>query len=159
MKGSSNSSPIAPAARAIQTSVCTGSLILGAAGLLRGKRATSHWAALEALRALGAIPVEERVVRDGNIITGAGVSAGMDFGASLVGELRGHVMAEVATLVEYAPEPPYSSGTMSQARPEVAAAGGDDVVRFLRRGIGTAGEELAAGRSHSAFANWSSRAR
>jgi putative intracellular protease/amidase len=103
------------------TSVCTGSLVLGAAGVLRGKRATSHWATLEALAHFGATPVVERVVRDGNIITGAGVSAGLDFGITLAEELRGRDFAEAGVLIsEYAPQPPINGGTLATARPEIA---------------------------------------
>jgi cyclohexyl-isocyanide hydratase len=75
------------------TSVCTGSLVLGAAGLLKGKRATSHWAAIEHLKALGAIPVSERVVADGNIVTGAGVASGIDFALALAAILEGEEVA------------------------------------------------------------------
>lgn len=104
------------------TSVCTGSLILGAAGVLRGKRATSHWATVSVLKRFGAIPVRERVVRDGNLVTGAGVSAGIDFGITLAEELRGRLFAEAGVLIsEYAPEPPILGGTLETARPEVAA--------------------------------------
>lgn len=104
------------------TSVCTGSLILGAAGLLRGKRATSHWATLQTLSQFGAIPVDDRVVRDGNIITGAGVSAGLDFGITVAEEMRGRMFAEAGVLIsEYAPEPPIVGGTLDSARPEVAS--------------------------------------
>ena len=104
------------------TSVCTGSLILGAAGVLRGKRATSHWVTLPVLEQFGAKPVSERVVRDGNIITGAGVSAGLDFGITLVEEMRGRMFAETGVLIsEYAPEPPIIGGTLDTARSEVAA--------------------------------------
>lgn len=103
------------------TSVCTGSLILGVAGVLDGKRATSHWSAVPLLEQFGAIPERRRVVRDGNLITGAGVSAGMDFGASLVAELRGRSMAEAGILMaEYAPEPPFPGGTLETARPQIA---------------------------------------
>lgn len=103
------------------TSVCTGSLILGAAGVLRGKRATSHWATVPALRHFGATPVAERIVRDGNLITGAGVSAGLDFGIALAQELRGRTFAEAGVLIsEYAPQPPIDGGTLQTARPEVA---------------------------------------
>lgn len=103
------------------TSVCTGSLILGVAGLLAGKRATSHWCTVPLLDQFGAIPERRRVVRDGNLITGAGVSAGMDFGASLVAELRGRSMAEAGILMaEYAPEPPFPGGTLETARPQIA---------------------------------------
>ncbi len=104
------------------TSVCTGSLILGAAGVLVGKHATSHWATVPVLERFGAIPVRERVVRDGNIITGAGVSAGIDFGITLAEELRGRTFAEAGVLIsEYAPEPPIMGGTLETARPEIAA--------------------------------------
>ncbi len=104
------------------TSVCTGSLILGAAGVLQGKRATSHWATLPALARFGATPVSERVVRDGNLVTGAGVSAGLDFGITLAEELRGRDFAEAGVLIsEYAPEPPIVGGTLATARPEIAA--------------------------------------
>ena len=103
------------------TSVCTGSLILGVAGVLAGKRATSHWCAVPLLEQFGAIPERSRVVRDGKVITGAGVSAGMDFGASLVAELRGRSMAEAGILMaEYAPEPPFPGGTIETARPQIA---------------------------------------
>ncbi|MEM7727992.1 MAG: DJ-1/PfpI family protein [Pseudomonadota bacterium] len=93
------------------TSVCTGSMILGAAGLLDGYRATSHWVSLDALPAFGAIPVAERIVEDRNRITAAGVSAGLDFGLEIVGRQRGQEYAEVVQLLaEYAPEPPYAAG-------------------------------------------------
>lgn len=103
------------------TSVCTGSLILGAAGVLRGKRATSHWATVDTLIHFGATPVRERVVRDGNLITGAGVSAGIDFGITLAEELGGRLFAEAGVLIsEYAPEPPIIGGTLETANPLVA---------------------------------------
>jgi putative intracellular protease/amidase len=102
------------------TSVCTGSLILGAAGLLKGYRATSHWAMRTVLRDAGAIETEGRVVRDRNRITGAGVSAGLDLGLTLVGLLRDQPYAEtVQLLAEYAPEPPYNAGTPRTAPPAV----------------------------------------
>jgi cyclohexyl-isocyanide hydratase len=72
------------------TSVCTGSLVLGAAGLLKGRRATSHWAAIEHLKALGAIPVAEKVVTDGNVITGAGVTSGIDFALKVAADAGAH---------------------------------------------------------------------
>ncbi|MBD8066094.1 DJ-1/PfpI family protein [Devosia sp. PTR5] len=103
------------------TSVCTGSLILGAAGALQGKRATSHWVTVPVLERFGATPVRERVVRDGHVITGAGVSAGIDFGITLAEELGGRQFAEAGVLVsEYAPEPPIVGGTLEAARPEIA---------------------------------------
>ncbi|WAC73093.1 DJ-1/PfpI family protein [Roseateles sp. SL47] len=104
------------------TSVCTGSLILGAAGLLKGYRATSHWATRAVLKDAGAIETEGRVVRDRNRITGAGVSAGLDLGLTLVGLLRDQSYAEtVQLLAEYAPEPPYHAGSPQTASPAVRA--------------------------------------
>lgn len=103
------------------TSVCTGSMILGKAGLLRGKRATSHWAAHAVLPEFGATPVEARVVTDGNVTTGAGVSAGLDFGIAIVAALRGRPYAEALMLqAEYYPEPPFPGGTMATTPPSVA---------------------------------------
>lgn len=98
------------------TSVCTGALVLGAAGLLRGKRATTHWASHVFLAAFGAIPVHGRVVRDGNLMTGGGVTAGIDFALTLVAELAGRAVAEAIQLnLEYAPAPPFYAG-----RPDTA---------------------------------------
>jgi putative intracellular protease/amidase len=109
----------APSARFV-TSVCTGSLILGAAGLLKGKRATSHWLAVPVLSQFGATPERSRYVRDGNVITGAGVSAGLDFGSAMVAELRGRAVAEAVVLMsEYAPQPPIPGGSIETARPEI----------------------------------------
>ncbi|MGW7051474.1 DJ-1/PfpI family protein [Streptomyces sp. NPDC054887] len=98
------------------TSVCTGSLLLAAAGLLDGRRATSHWLALDALKALGADPTGERVVTDGKYVTAAGVSAGIDMGLTLVGRIAGdgHARA-VQLLTEYDPEPPYDAGSPRKA--------------------------------------------
>lgn len=104
------------------TSVCTGSLVLGAAGLLRGYQATSHWVTRSLLKDAGATPVEARVVRDRNRITGAGVSAGLDLGLTLVGLLREKAYAQtVQLLAEYAPEPPFNAGSPRTAPPEVKA--------------------------------------
>ncbi len=104
------------------TSVCTGALLLGAAGLLRGKRATTHWASHDFLAAFGAIPVHARVVRDGRIVTGGGVTAGIDFALTLVAELAGPVAAQTIQLaLEYAPAPPFDAGGPDTAPPEVAA--------------------------------------
>ncbi len=98
------------------TSVCTGTLVLGAAGLLRGARATTHWYALKQLRAHGATPVRERVVRHGKLITAAGVSAGIDMALYLAGELAGATTAKVIQLaIEYDPQPPYASGSVEKA--------------------------------------------
>jgi transcriptional regulator GlxA family with amidase domain len=106
------------------TSVCTGSLILGAAGLLRGYRATSHWCVRDAvLPLLGAEPVAERVVVDRNRMTGAGISAGLDLGLALAARLRGPAYARTAQLVaEYAPDPPFHAGTPAEAGPAVVRA-------------------------------------
>jgi putative intracellular protease/amidase len=107
------------------TSVCSGSVILAAAGLLEGKRATSHWAALPALRTFGAEPVaDERIVRAGDkIVTCAGVSAGIDLGLWLAGEIAGEAKARVIQLsIEYDPQPPFDSGHMSKASASTKAA-------------------------------------
>ena len=94
------------------TSVCTGSLLLGQAGLLSGRKATCHWAARHLLTEFGAEPVDARVVTDGNIVTGAGVSAGIDFAIALVAQLRGEAYAKALQLAaEYAPEPMFDAGT------------------------------------------------
>ncbi|MGV9323238.1 DJ-1/PfpI family protein [Streptomyces sp. NPDC003660] len=98
------------------TSVCTGSLLLGAAGLLEGRRATSHWLAVEALSRLGAEPVRERVVIDGKYMTAAGVSAGIDMGLTLLGKLAGDETAQgVQLATEYDPHPPYDAGSPDKA--------------------------------------------
>jgi len=105
------------------TSVCTGSLVLAAAGLLKGKRATSHWAAVDHLALMGAIPVREQVVVDGNIVTGAGVTSGIDFALKLAAILAGEAVArEIQLQIEYEPEPPFDSGSPERARPETLAA-------------------------------------
>ncbi len=98
-------------------SVCSGSLILAAAGLLHGRRATSHWAALPALKALGVTPVgDERIVHEGRIVTCAGVSAGIDLGLWLAGRIDGEARARAIQLsMEYDPQPPFDSGHMSKA--------------------------------------------
>lgn len=98
------------------TSVCTGSLLLAAAGLLRGRRATSHWLALDYLKRFGAEPTEERVVFDGKYVTGAGVSAGLDMGLTLLGRIAGDEHAQaVQLLTEYDPQPPYDAGSPRKA--------------------------------------------
>ena len=105
------------------TSVCTGSLVLGAAGLLKGRKATTHWFAHDFLEKFGAIPVHGRVVRDGNLITAGGVTAGIDFGLAVVAELVGRTEAEAIQLgLEYAPAPPFSAGTPEEAPSAVVAA-------------------------------------
>ena len=104
------------------TSVCTGALILGAAGVLDGLRATTHWQAYEALRGYGAEPTEQRVVIEGKVATAAGVSAGIDLALTLVGVWHGPDVAEAVQLgIEYDPQPPYDAGSPSKARPEVKA--------------------------------------
>ena len=105
------------------TSVCTGSLILGAAGFLRGKRAACHWAWRELLEPFGAIVDESRVVRDGAIITGGGVTAGLDFAFTVLAEIAGEDFAQAVQLcLEYAPAPPFEAGRPELAPPHVLAA-------------------------------------
>src|SRR6516165_7029016 len=91
-------------------SVCTGSLVLGAAGLLRGRRATSHWGSRDLLAAFGATPTAGRVVRDGNLFTGGGVTAGIDFALTMTADLAGAKAAQAIQLqLEYAPAPPFDA--------------------------------------------------
>lgn len=98
------------------TSVCTGSLLLAAAGLLTGRRATSHWLALDVLTGFGARPTGERVVIDGKYVTAAGVSSGIDMGLTLVGRIAGDEHAQaVQLLTEYDPQPPYDAGSPGKA--------------------------------------------
>lgn len=100
------------------TSVCTGSLVLGAAGLLQGKRAATHWMAMDILPTLGAIPVDERVVIDGKFISGGGVTAGIDFGLKVAAEVAGEEVAKQIQLqIEYDPKPPFNSGHPRSADP------------------------------------------
>ena len=102
------------------TSVCTGSLLLAAAGLLTGKRAACHWAWRDSLTAFGVIPDLSRVVREGNIITGGGVTAGIDMARAVSAEIAGVDHAQAVQLVmEYAPEPPFDAGRPENARPEI----------------------------------------
>jgi cyclohexyl-isocyanide hydratase len=104
------------------TSVCTGALVLGAAGLLKGKRATTHWMSHGLLAEFGAVPVHARVVTDGRIITGAGVTAGVDFGLTVVAEIAGRELAEAIELgLEYDPQPPFGTGAPERASPELVA--------------------------------------
>jgi cyclohexyl-isocyanide hydratase len=126
------------------TSVCTGSLALGAAGLLKGKRAACHWAWRDQLALLGAIPDPARVVRDGNVFTGGGVTAGIDFALTIAAEIAGEAVAQAIQLaVEYAPNPPYTAG-----RPETAPAAVLDRVRGIyARGMD---ERVAAARAAGA---------
>ncbi|MDH1270587.1 DJ-1/PfpI family protein [Rhizobium pusense] len=105
------------------TSVCTGSLVLGKAGLLDGKRAATHWNAMDLLQRFGAIAVRERVVRDGNLVTAGGVTSGIDFGLVVIAELMGQDEAETIQLsLEYAPAPPFEAGLPDQVRPEILVA-------------------------------------
>lgn len=109
----------APGLRFI-TSVCTGAMVLGAAGLLVGKKATTHWTVRDLLKGLGAEPVNARVVRDGNVFTGGGVTAGIDFALTVAAELAGEKTAqEIQLLIEYTPEPPYNAGSPETAPTEI----------------------------------------
>ncbi|MCW3028159.1 MAG: glutamine amidotransferase [Solirubrobacterales bacterium] len=119
------------------TSVCTGSLVLAAAGLLNGRRATSHWLALEQLARLGAQPVSERVVFDGKIVTAAGVSAGIDMALALAATIAGDQVAQAIQLgIEYDPQPPFDAGSPAKAPAEI--------VSLLRRGSRFEQGEVAA---------------
>jgi len=112
---------IAPTSRYI-TSVCTGALVLGAAGLLKGKRATTHWMSHDLLAPFGAIPVQQRVVEDGNVITGGGVTAGIDFALTVVAAVAGETAArQVQLAIEYDPTPPFNSGSPTSASAELVA--------------------------------------
>ena len=114
------------------TSVCTGALLLGAAGLLNGLKATTHWSANDLLESLGATYTEERVVIEGKIVTAAGVSAGIDMALTLAARIAGDVVAQAIQLgIEYDPQPPFDSGAPSKADPTV--------VEFLRAGVADRG--------------------
>jgi cyclohexyl-isocyanide hydratase len=105
------------------TSVCTGAFVLGAAGLLRGRRATTHWAYHALLGRVGAIPERARVVRDGNLFTGGGVTSGIDFALTLAAEIAGEAVARrIQLAIEYDPQPPFDSGNPDRAAPDVVAA-------------------------------------
>src|SRR5688500_9381330 len=111
------------------TSVCTGSLVLGAAGILEGKRATSHWAYRDALRQFGAEPVAERVVEDGKVVTAAGVAAGIDMALHLSTLVAGPEVAQAIQLgIEYDPAPPHDTGSPEKAPPELV-----ELIRSLER--------------------------
>ena len=113
----------AGAGAAYVTSVCTGAFILGAAGLLQGKKATTHWAYHHLLPLVGAIPVTERCVKDGNIYTGGGVTAGIDFAFTIMKEVAGEKVAEgIQLAVEYDPAPPTGTGHPSRASEKLLAA-------------------------------------
>jgi cyclohexyl-isocyanide hydratase len=137
----------AQAARArYVSSVCTGSLVLGAAGLLRGRRATTHWNSHDLLAKFGAIPTHGRVVRDGNLFTAGGVTAGIDFGLTMVAELVGETQAQVIQLGhEYAPQPPFNAGTPETAPPEVLAAAKERVASIRKARESIIDEIVASG--------------
>ena len=117
-------------------SVCTGALTLGAAGLLRGKRATTHWNSFHLLPYFGAIPEDARVVIDGNLVSTAGVSAGIDGSLRLAALLAGDAVAQRIQLdIQYAPEPPFASGTPAQAPEEVFSAARNLVSRITEARI------------------------
>lgn len=116
------------------TSVCTGALILGAAGLLRGHKATSHWIVRDMLGHFGAVPTDARVVTDGKLVTGAGVSAGLDFALAVVERLRGRPYAEALMLqAEYHPEPPFKGGSFADTDPAIAGPMRDMFSGFVAR--------------------------
>ena len=128
----------ADAASTWTTSVCTGSLILAAAGLLRGRRATSHWLALDRLPGFGVTPAAERVVTDGKYVTAAGVSSGIDMALALAGLIAGQPAAEaIQLLLEYDPQPPYPAGSPRTARP--------GLVTSMRRQSRHTADELVTG--------------
>lgn len=105
------------------TSVCTGSLILGASGILKGLRATSHWAALDRLKLWDAVPVEARIVEDGKVMTAAGVSAGIDMALTLTAKIAGTQFAKSMQLgIEYDPQPPFDEGSPGKADPSLCKA-------------------------------------
>lgn len=113
---------LAPRARHV-TSVCTGSLLLGAAGLLKRKRAGCHWAWRDLLPIFGALPDHDRVVRDGKLITGGGVTAGIDMALTVLDDVMGRDFAEVVQLgIEYAPAPPFDAGRPEHVRPAILAS-------------------------------------
>jgi transcriptional regulator GlxA family with amidase domain len=118
------------------TSVCTGALVLGAAGILDGLRATTHWAYLEYLERFGAQPVAERVVEDGKVVTAAGVSSGIDMALNLAAKLAGADVAKAIQLgIEYDPEPPFDAGSPDKAPAELVEA-----IRRLEPGLDVAAE-------------------
>jgi transcriptional regulator GlxA family with amidase domain len=129
--------------------VCSGSIILAAAGLLDGKRATSHWAALSALKVMGVTAVsDERIVHEGDIVTCAGVSAGIDLGLWLAGQIGGEGRAKAIQLsMEYDPQPPFDSGHMSKASASTKAAATALMTLFLWDGAIKAARKRRSGRS------------
>lgn len=116
------------------TSVCTGSLVLAAAGLLKGRKATCHWASLDQLALFDALPVAERVVVDGNLVTGAGVTSGIDFALRLCADLFGEDRARSTQLaMEYDPEPPFTGGSPLTASPELTDTVRQAMAPFIER--------------------------
>lgn len=131
------------------TSVCTGSLVLGAAGLLRGRRAACHWMSRDMLAQFGAVPDPARVVVDGNVISGGGVTAGIDFALTLAAEILGEQAAKAIQLgIEYNPQPPFDAGSPERAGEavvEAARAGAKDRQREREAAVAEAAERLNAG--------------
>jgi cyclohexyl-isocyanide hydratase len=129
--------------------ICTGSLVLGAAGLLRGRRAGTHWMSRDLLRSFGAEPVAERVVRDGKFFTGGGVTAGIDVALTVAAEIAGRATAEAIQLgIEYDPEPPFMSGSPERASPGLLA----DVLARAEPRQRDRGERVA--RAAAALSRW-----
>jgi cyclohexyl-isocyanide hydratase len=127
------------------TSVCTGALILGAAGLLKGYRAATHWSAMEVLPLLGATPVKDRVVIDRNRVTGGGATAGIDFGLTLVAHIWGEDQARLIQMgSEYNPQPPFDAGHPDRA-PDVAARFREIAAGMIAARMEAAGRIAAAG--------------
>jgi putative intracellular protease/amidase len=125
------------------TSVCTGSLLLGAAGVLRGLEATTHWAALEQLRELGARPTSRRVVVQGKVVTAAGVSSGIDMALTLAARIAGDDVAQTIQLgIEYDPQPPFRAGSPETAPAHIV----EGLRQRLRDRLATSAEARAAGR-------------
>jgi cyclohexyl-isocyanide hydratase len=128
------------------TSVCSGSLLLAAAGLLRGRRAACHWAWRDLLEPFGVVPDPARVVRDGNVITGGGVTAGIDMALTVLAELEGPDFSRaIALAIEYAPEPPFEAGRPELAKPEILRAVKERLERLggeRRAAVGRAASRL-----------------
>lgn len=139
----------AKAARYV-TSVCTGALVLGAAGLLKGKRATTHWMSHEMLSAFGATPVAARLVADGNVVTCGGITAGIDFALALAAKIFGEEVAKGIQLgMEYDPDPPFDAGSPERAGPALVAkarAQGAKRQAERERAVAAAAKRLAAAR-------------